>query len=220
MVGGQLGQEGQMRVAVIGTGNIGRTLGEALARAGHEVVFGSRDPQRDAAGAGADGGAGSDTTSGGVATVVGVGAAVAGGDVVLVAVPGPAVDAFVAEHRQALDGKLVLDATNRIGGGGPAHSAATYAELVPSARYARVFNTLGWENFADPDFAGVRADMFFSAPAGDRALVEELIEAVGLRPVYVGEGQHQVVDGVLWLWLALAMGQQRGRRLAFRMLAK
>ena len=37
-----------MRVAVIGTGNIGRTLGGALARAGHEVVFGSRNPQEDA----------------------------------------------------------------------------------------------------------------------------------------------------------------------------
>ena len=149
-----------------------------------------------------------------------VGEAVAAGDVVLVAVPGPAVDAFVAEHRQALDGKLVLDATNRIGGGGPANSAATYAELVPSARYARVFNTLGWENFADPDFAGVRPDMFFSAPAGDRALVEDLVVAVGLRPVYVGEGQHEVVDGVLRLWFALAVGQQRGRRLAFKMLVK
>ena len=37
-----------MRVAVIGTGNIGRTLGGALARAGHEVVFGSRNPREDA----------------------------------------------------------------------------------------------------------------------------------------------------------------------------
>src|SRR5512135_3607864 len=162
---GQLGQEGTMRVAVIGTGNIGRTLGGALARAGHEVVFGSRSPRKDVA-AEAGGGLGARA-----ATVVGIGEAVAAGDVVLVAVPGPAVDAFVAEHRQALAGKLVLDATNRMGGGGPAHSAATYAELVPSARYARVFNTLGWENFADPNFDGVPPDMFFSAPSGDRAVV-------------------------------------------------
>ena len=149
-----------------------------------------------------------------------IGEAVAAGDVVLVAIPGPAITAFVEEHRKALDGKLVLDATNRMGGGGPANSAATYAELVPTARYARVFNTLGWENFADPDFAGTRADMFFSAPAGDRATVEELIEAVGLRAEYVGAGQHEVVDGVLRLWFALAVGQQRGRRLAFKLLEK
>ena len=62
--------------------------------------------------------------------------------------------------------------------------------------------------------------MFFSSPAGDRATVAELVEAVGLRPVYVGEGQHEVVDGVLRLWFALAVGQQRGRRLAFKLLEK
>ena len=83
-----------------------------------------------------------------------------------------------------------------------------------------MFNTLGWENFDDPDFAGVRADMFFSAPSGDRAAVEDVVEGVGLRPIYVGEGQHEVVDGVLRLWFALAIGQQRGRRLAFKLLEK
>src|SRR5207253_1017061 len=34
----------RMRIAVIGTGNMGRGLAKAFARAGHEVVFGSRDP--------------------------------------------------------------------------------------------------------------------------------------------------------------------------------
>jgi len=34
-----------MDIAVIGTGKIGRTLGEALAAAGHEVRYGSRTPE-------------------------------------------------------------------------------------------------------------------------------------------------------------------------------
>lgn len=34
-----------MRVAVIGTGPIGGTLGRAFARGGHQVVFGSRHPE-------------------------------------------------------------------------------------------------------------------------------------------------------------------------------
>ena len=36
-----------MRVAVIGTGNIGGTIGRAFARAGNDVVFGSRSPGND-----------------------------------------------------------------------------------------------------------------------------------------------------------------------------
>ena len=39
-----------MRVAVIGKGKIGGTLGRALAQAGHEVSFGSRNAAGAAAG--------------------------------------------------------------------------------------------------------------------------------------------------------------------------
>jgi 8-hydroxy-5-deazaflavin:NADPH oxidoreductase len=138
----------------------------------------------------------------------------------VLAVPSRAVDDILAEHGRALAGLLVVDAANRIGGPGPAHSAAQIAAAAPSARYARAFNTLGFENFADPVFDGVPADLFFSAPAADRATVEELITAVGLRPAYLGEGQEDVVDGVLRLWFALAIGQHRGRHLAFRVLER
>src|SRR6516162_4603745 len=34
-----------MKVAVIGAGNVGGTLGKRWAQAGHEVVFGARDPK-------------------------------------------------------------------------------------------------------------------------------------------------------------------------------
>src|SRR5215470_6141366 len=33
-----------MKIAVIGAGNVGGTLGKRWARAGHEVAFGARDP--------------------------------------------------------------------------------------------------------------------------------------------------------------------------------
>jgi hypothetical protein len=70
----------------------------------------------------------------------------------------------------------------------------------------------------NPVFPEGRADMFFSAPAGDRAAVETLIEDVGLGPVYVGEDQEALVDALFQLWVALAMKQGRGRRLALRLL--
>jgi hypothetical protein len=50
--------------------------------------------------------------------------------------------------------------------------------------------------------------------------MEELIQAVGLRPMYLGDGQQDVVDGVLRLWFALAVGQGHGRELAFRTLTR
>ena len=108
-------------------------------------------------------------------------------DVIVLALPAAAVGDFAAEHRDALAGKLVIDATNQMGQA----VANGRASLPAEARYARAFNTLGGENMAEPVFAdGQRADMFFSAPEADRATVEEVISAVGLRPVYVGEDQE------------------------------
>ena len=192
-----------MRVAVIGTGNIGSSVGAALARAGHDVVLGSRHP--------------ADVTAPDGTSVAGIADALSGSDAVLLAVPAAAVGEFLAEHTAALDGPLVVDATNDV----RAPIANAYRALVaavPSVRYARAFNSLGWENFAEPRYGDTEGDLFFSSSDADRGLVETLIEAVGLRPMYLGEGQQEVVDGVLRLWFALAVGQGRGRHLGFRVL--
>lgn len=189
-----------MRIAVIGSGNIGTTLGGAWHRAGHEVRLGSRHPASASEGP----------------PQADIAAALDGADVVVLALPAAAVDELLAEHAVALDGRLVIDATNRIGA--PSLNAAeAIAAAAPNARYVRAFNNLGWENFAQPTFGGVAADLFFSAPEADRATVETLISDVGLRPAYLGADKAALVDSVLPLWLALV--KDRGqRRVAFRVL--
>ena len=47
------------------------------------------------------------------------------------------------------------------------------------------------------------ADLFFSCQPDDRAVLEELLGAVGLHPAYVGADMQNVADGVLPLWFAL-----------------
>jgi predicted dinucleotide-binding enzyme len=190
-----------MEITVIGTGFIGATLGRALSQAGHQVTFGSRH---------SDDAVASETT----AQVAPVGEALTRSEIVILAVPGAAVADLADRYGDALAGKLVIDATNRMG----ENVANARASLPATVRYARAFNTLGGENMADPVFPDGRADMFFSAPAGDRATVETVIEGVGLRPVYVGEDQEAIIDALFQLWIALALKQGRGRRLALRLL--
>lgn len=195
-----------MRIGIIGTGNIGSTLGTALARAGQQVTLGSRRPAE----------------SGGTepgARVSDVSGALSDAEVVLLALPSGALDDFLGEHAGSLAGKLVVDATNRIGAP-VANAAAQLAEAAPTARYARAFNTLGWENFADPVFDGEPADLFFSSSLADRPVLDELITAVGLRPAYLGEGKQDVVDHALPLWFALVQAGGGNRRVAFRVLRK
>lgn len=190
-----------MEIAIIGTGFIGTTLGRALATAGHHVTYGSRHPGR-----GADVGT--------AAKVSPISEALSDAPVVILAIPGPSVADLTSEHGGALAGKLVIDATNRMG----EEVVNSRSLLPPTVRYVRAFNTIGGENMADPVFADGRADMFFSGPEEDRSTVETIIDAVGLRPVYVGADQEALVDALFQLWVVLAMKQGRGRRLALRLL--
>src|SRR5215467_9779524 len=74
-----------MKIAVIGAGKIGGTLGGKWEQSDHEVVFGLRDPSKKK-------GAQS------------IGAALDAADTVLLAIPGDAVVAFVRDNARALDG--------------------------------------------------------------------------------------------------------------------
>jgi predicted dinucleotide-binding enzyme len=187
-----------MKIAVIGTGRIGGTLGQRWRAAGHEVVYGSR--------------AESGTGPGG-APVLPVGDAVTGADVVVLAVPGGAVAEVVATLGAALAGKVVIDAVNRVGQP-EVNSRAAVAAAAPGATYVRAFNTLGWENFADPPPGAV---LFFAADPGARPLAEELITAVGLEPVFVGDADAcATVDALLPLWFALVQHNGGNRRVALR----
>jgi predicted dinucleotide-binding enzyme len=119
----------------------------------------------------------------------------------------------------ALNGKLVIDTTNQFGR--PViNSIGVIERAAPQATIVRAFNSLGWENFVEPSIGGAQADLFYCGPEGQaRAVAEQLIADVGLRPVRVGDlAQAPLVDNIGALWGALAYGQRMGRHLAFKVL--
>ena len=188
-----------MKIAVIGAGRIGGTVGGAWESAGHDVVYGLRDPGKKS----------------GARPIAG---ALLGAEVVLLAVPGNAVVDIVRDHAKDLDGKIVIDATNNFGAAKFQHWPEVSA-LAPHARLYRAFNTYGFDVFAKPRFDGTTVDLFYCGPEGDRATVETLIADVGMSPVWVGGSDAvEVVDGVLRLWFTLS--QHRGRRIAFKLVTE
>lgn len=187
-----------MRIAVIGTGKIGGSLGTKWRTAGHDVIFGGRAASADGPGG---------------APVVGIPDALADADVVLLAVPGRAAADLVSANAGALSGKIIIDATNNIGA--PEVNCRTAVSAsAPDAHYARAFNSLGWENFVSPPDG---ACLFFAADPGARPAVEELIRTTGLEPSFVGDGSAAgIVDGATPLWFSLVQQSGGNRKLAFR----
>lgn len=201
-----------MKITVLGTGNIGGTLGRKWAGAGHEVYFGSRDPAADKVRSLLD-------SIQGQAEAGSYAKALASGEVVLVAIPHRTVGEFAAEHSAALDKKILIDATNDFGAE-VINNLAALQSNAPGAQIYRAFNSLGWEVFAEPQFDEIQADHFYCGPPGDaQDAVETLIVDAGLWPIYVGDlGVVSLVDNLGSIWVQLAVRRGLGRHTAFKFL--
>jgi predicted dinucleotide-binding enzyme len=201
-----------MKIGVIGAGNIGGTIGKKWAEQGHEVVFGLRNPNAPKYRQLLE-------TIEGRARAAAIAEAVEQAEVILFAIPSNTVEDTSAALGSKLDGKIIIDATNKMGQP-VVNSLATLQKHAPQARLFRAFNYLGWENFANPIIGGMQADLFYCGNAGEaQPIVEKLISDVGIRPVYVGDlDQAPAVDALLELWVTLAVRQGKGRHLAFKML--
>lgn len=201
------------KIAVLGAGKIGSTLGRKWVGAGNSVTFGVSDPNgQHAQEIKAD--------LGNQAAIGTIAEALADAEVVVFAIPGPTMAETIAANAPALTDKLVIDAANRMGEPA-ANSLEDFRRHAPSARYVRAFNTLGWENFADPLFDGVVADLIYAGPEADRPLVERLIAEIGLHPVWLGDAdQVGLVDSLLRVWFTLAIQRGLGRHLAFKVLTR
>jgi 8-hydroxy-5-deazaflavin:NADPH oxidoreductase len=181
-----------MRIGVIGAGRIGGGAARLLARAGHELLLSySRDPDRLRAQA-EEIGARAGTPA----------EAAAFGEVVILAVPWPAIDDAVAQAG-SLDGKIVIDTTNPFGAGGwevPEGRTTTQVnqERLAGAKVVKSFNTLtaGFQQEAAGRTGAQRVAMFL---AGDdpeaRRVVAGLIEDAGFDPVDAGTAaQSEILE--------------------------
>jgi predicted dinucleotide-binding enzyme len=216
-----------LRIAILGAGDIGGTLGRKWAKAGHRIAFGVKNPSSERA----------QSLREELGDQIFIGSpaeALASSDIVLLAVPGSATEEIIVTHAQLLDHKIIIDATNQITKGkseatkqwqgrGSLNSLSTLQAHASHAQIYRAFNSYAWEAFADPIYQGVQADLFYCGPDGDAlTMVEQLIAEIGLRPVRLGDvDQIEVVDNVLQLWATLALFQGMGRdKVALKVLTR
>lgn len=206
-----------MRIAVIGTGHVGGAIGLGWAKAGHEVVFGSRDP----------GGHDVKQLVKANASAATVAEAVKGADVVALAIPWGAVPDVIKEIGAELRGKILVDCTN------PAkqwpamdHSAGSggeqVAKLVPGTKVVKAFNTTGFENMQNPKFPDGAVTMFYAGDDADaKKTVHALVKDLGFDPVDAGGlAQAHALEVLASLWGTLAYGQKMGRGIAFRLMRR
>ena len=192
-----------MRIAIMGAGNVGGGLGAALARVGHTVVFGVRDPDSDKCRAALEAAHGS--------TAAHPREAVDGADVVAFALRWDAVPETVAEL-PSLDGRIVIDAMNRLGGDPARSTSQDLADLLPGARIVKAFNTIGFENLTTALVRVVPAAMFVAGDDPDaKRVAMDLAAELGFQPEDAGPlANAKPLEEMVKVWLALTRKHGRG----------
>lgn len=200
-----------MKIAVIGSGSVGGTLGRAWARVGHQVIFGRRgEPPRSVI---------PDARSAPVAQ------AIQDAEVVVLAVPWPAVEEVIGQGRD-WSGKILIDCTNPIGPGFElavgfnTSGAEKVARLASGAHVAKAFNTTGFNNMQNPLYNGKPLTMLFCSDDPEaQETTAQLIRDVGFEPVFVGPlKQSRYLEPLAMLWIT--MSQRQGREFALTLVRR
>lgn len=194
-----------MKIGVIGSGDVAKTLAAGFLKHGHEVVIGSREPKK-------------------LADWVAKNARARAADfaetarfaqVVVLAVKGTAAgEALRGAGAANLAGKPVIDATNPIADAPPREGVLSFFTTLgdslmerlqrefPQARLVKAFNSVGAARMVNPRFAAGRPTMFICGnDEGAKKTVGTILEQFGWETADMGKAEAaRAIEPLCMLW--------------------
>lgn len=205
-----------MKIAIIGTGNVGGALATKWASKGHHIYLGVRDPEQFK---------GEGLTQNPGTSVHTIQEAVALSEVILLATPAMAA-VEVAQSLGDTSEKIIIDAMNIVKGRGPAGFTTTAEAILAhtaSRDVVKCFNTTGFNNMVNPNYGDVAIDLFVAGDSerGCNAAIQLALDA-GFGACYrIGGNEHfTLMEQFAWFWINLAMFQGMGREIGFKLLMR
>lgn len=212
-----------MKIGIIGSGIVGKTLAVGFASNGHQVVIGTRTHGKLAEWLAT---AGPNVTEGSFAD------AAAAGEVVILSVNAENLASAVeAAGRDALDGKIVIDVSNPMdfSQGIPPRFTATVGDslgervqrLLPRSSVVKAFNSMGFSVMTEPLFDGEAGTHFIAGnDDGAKSVVSNLLEEFGWEVLDVG-GIEQAffLEALASLWVNYSFRSGQ-REQAFKLLTR
>lgn len=205
-----------MKIAIIGTGNVGGALATKWAAAGHTILLGVNDVTNFK---------GKELLKNANTSVKTITEAVSFSEVILIATPATAA-VEVAKSLGDTSGKIVIDAMNIVTGRGPAGFTNTADAILANTATRDVvksFNTTGFNNMQNPNYGNIAIDMFM---AGDsergKRVVNQLALDAGFDQCYDvgGNDKFQLMEQFAFFWINLAMMRGYGREIGFKLLKR
>ncbi len=212
-----------MKIAFIGTGNVGAPLADRLQKLGHQVAIAARNPESNSV---------KEVTSRNPNLVVkNPLEAVQEAEVIFLATPFGAIESALAPVRSALDGKILIDCTNPVGANlshglqSQVSGSETVQEFVHNAHVVKAFTIYGYENFEDSVYAGYGdlkpAMLIAGNDPSAKKIVMEICTQLGWEPVDTGNLAMSLhLEHMTLLWIKMARVQGKGSGFVWAMLRR
>jgi 8-hydroxy-5-deazaflavin:NADPH oxidoreductase len=203
-----------MKIAIIGTGNVGGALAENWAKAGHQIFLGVRDAANFK---------GEKLLKNPNTSVHEIAEAVALAEVILFAAP-PQFAETIAAHFGDISGKTLIDSTNSVRTKPENYPTAFHAfTALTGAAVVKCFNSTGFENMKNPDFGHVKLDMFM---AGNSEAAKDVAASLAVDAGFEnchdfgGGDKVELLEKFALSWINLAIMQGFGRDIGFKIVCR
>lgn len=205
-----------MKIAIIGTGNVGGALATKWANKGHEINLGVRDINSFK---------GKELLNNPNTKVYSVAEAVNVSEVILLSTPAP-LTVEIVKSLGDTTGKIIIDAMNIVMNRGPQgykHTTDAILDNTHTKDVVKCFNTTGFNNMQNPNYGNLQLDLFV---AGDsekgKQVAIQLAKDAGFAECYPigGNDKFELMEQFAWFWINLAMFQGQGREIGFKLLKR
>jgi len=205
-----------MKIAIIGTGNVGGALATKWAKCGHEITLGVRDTTNFK---------GKELLKNPNTTVDTITQAVKKSEIILIATP--AITAVeVAQSLGNTEGKVIIDTMNIVMGKGPSGFSNTTDAILANTQtkdVVKCFNTTGFNNMVNPIYNNTAIDVFVQGDSlKGKDIATQLAKDAGFGECYSvgGNDRFELMEKFAFFWINLAMFQGQGRDIAFKLLKR
>jgi 8-hydroxy-5-deazaflavin:NADPH oxidoreductase len=194
-----------MKVGVLGSGDVAKTLAGGFIKHGHQVALGTREPAKLKDFVAQHPGA----------QALSFADAARFGELVVLAVKGTAaLDAAMAAGAANLAGKPVIDATNPIANAPPANGVLKFftnldeslmerlQRAIPGADFVKAFNSVGNAMMVNPEFASGKPTMFICGNDDKaKAAVRGILDQFGWETADMGKAEAaRAIEPLCMLW--------------------
>lgn len=205
-----------MKIAIIGTGNVGGALATQWAKAVHEIYLGTRDLTKFED---------KHLLQNPNTSLHTIAESAEMAEIILIAAVPEASPKIAEQIKDFSEEKIIIDAMNsiRTKPEGFNNSFEALKFYLPKSEIVKCFNSTGFENMQNPIYKDEGIDMFVAGNSTKgKAIAQQLALDAGFATCwdFGGDDKVQLLEYFALSWINLAIMQGHGRNIAFKLLKR